>query len=342
MGIIEFYKNKTVLVTGGAGSIGEALLRTLLKFNPQHVVLIDNNEAATYDLEQDLRSSRLSTFIADIRDKERIEPLFEGADFVFHLAALKNLPMCESNPYEAVKTNILGTENVIDICLRENVKKVVFASTGKAVQPTTVYGASKLLAERFITIANVHRRDYGTRFASVRFGNVLGSRGSVIPLFRRQIERGGPVTITHEDMVRPGIVLSQALKLITSVGELARGGEVFILKMRLFRIAEIAKVMIEELGPKYGHKYGAVKTEMIGIKEGEKLAEQLITEREQQRTYETDEMFVITPDLKELADVRRFYRDLAAKGEIKPYVLRDPVFANSVDIKRVLKSLGYL
>jgi FlaA1/EpsC-like NDP-sugar epimerase len=137
-------------------------------------------------------------------------------------------------------------------------------------------------------------------------------------------------------------VLSQALKLITSVGELARGGEVFILKMRLFRIAEIAKVMIEELGPKYGHKYGAVKTEMIGIKEGEKLAEQLITEREQQRTYETDEMFVITPDLKELADVRRFYRDLAAKGEIKPYVLRDPVFANSVDIKRVLKSLGYL
>src|SRR5674536_243430 len=136
MGIIEFYKNKTVLVTGGAGSIGEALVRTLLKFNPQHVVLIDNNEAATYDLEQDLRSSRLSTFIADIRDKERIEHLFEGADFVFHLAALKNLPMCESNPYEAVKTNILGTENVIDICLRENVKKVVSVSYTHLTLPT--------------------------------------------------------------------------------------------------------------------------------------------------------------------------------------------------------------
>jgi FlaA1/EpsC-like NDP-sugar epimerase len=342
MGISEFYKNKTVLVTGGAGSIGTALVRTLLKFNPQNVVLIDNNEGAIFDLEQDLRSSRLSTFIADIRDKERIEPLFEGADFVFHLAALKNLPMCESNPYEAVTTNIVGTKNVIDACLRENVKKVIFTSTGKAVKPTTAYGASKLLAERLLTIANVQRRDHISRFASVRFGNVMGSRGSVLPLFRRQIERGGPVTITHEDMVRPGILMSQALKLITSVGEHARGGEIFILKMRLFRIAEVAKVMIKELGPKYGHKYHAIKTEMIGIKAGEKLVEQLMTEREQQRTYETNEMFVITPDLKELASVREFYRDSAAEGEIKPYVSSDPVFANSADIKRVLNSLGYL
>ncbi|MGZ5540025.1 MAG: SDR family NAD(P)-dependent oxidoreductase [Halobacteriota archaeon] len=342
MSISEFYKNKTVLVTGGAGSIGTALVRTLLEFNPQNVVLIDNNEGAIFDLEQDLRSSRLSTFLADIRDKERMEPLFEGADFVFHLAALKNLPMCESNPYEAVKTNIVGTKNVIDACLRENVKKVIFTSTGKAVKPTTAYGASKLLAERLLTIANVQRRDHVTRFASVRFGNVMGSRGSVLPLFRRQIENGGPVTITHEDMVRPGILMSQALKLITSVGEDARGGEVFILKMRLFRIAEVAKVMIEELGPRYGHKHDAIKTEMIGIKAGEKLVEQLMTEREQQRTYETNEMFVITPDLKELASISEFYRDSAAEGEIKPYVSSDPVFANSADIKRVLNSLGYL
>jgi FlaA1/EpsC-like NDP-sugar epimerase len=342
MGIIEFYKNKTVLVTGGAGSIGTALVRTLLEFNPQNVVLIDNNEGAVYDLEQDLRSSRLSTFIADIRDKERIESLFEGADIVFHLAALKNLPICEFNPYEAVKTNIVGTKNVIDACLREDVKKVIFTSTGKAVKPTTAYGASKLLAERLLTLANIQRGGYGTRFVSVRFGNVLGSRGSVLPLFRRQIEGGGPVTITHEDMVRPGIVMSQAIKLITRVGEQARGGEVFILKMRLFRIAEVAKVMIEELGPKYGYKYDAIKTEMIGIKAGEKLAEQLMTEREQQRTYETNEMFVITPELKELANTREFYHDSAAKGEIKPYVSSDPIFANSADIKRMLNSLGYL
>jgi UDP-N-acetylglucosamine 4,6-dehydratase len=340
--VSTFYENKIILVTGGAGSIGTELVRTLLESKAGNVVLVDNNEGAVYDLGQDLRSNKLTTFIADVRDRERIEPLFEGVDLVFHLAALKNLPMCESNPYEAVKTNITGTKNVISACMRENVKKVIFASTGKAVNPTNVYGASKLLAERLLTIANVQRRDHGTRFASVRFGNVLGSRGSVLPLFRRQIEMGGPVTITHEDMVRPGILVSQALKLITSVGELARGGEVFILKMRLLRIADVAKVMIRELGPKYGHRYEAIKTETIGIKAGEKLSEQLMTESEQQRAYETDEMFIIAPELKELAHIREFYRDSAARGAIKPYVPSDPVFASSTDIKRLLHYLDYL
>ncbi|MGA7075658.1 MAG: SDR family NAD(P)-dependent oxidoreductase [Halobacteriota archaeon] len=342
MTISAFYENKTILVTGGAGSIGTELVRTLLEFNPHNLLLVDNNEGAVYDLEQDLRSSELSTFIADIRDKKRIEPLFKGVDLVFHLAALKNLPMCEHNPDEAVKTNITGTKNVIDACLRENVKKVIFTSTGKAVKPTTAYGASKLLAERLLMLANIQHRDHGTRFASVRFGNVLGSRGSVLPLFRRQIAKGGPVTITHEDMVRPAILMSQALELITRVGELARGGEVFILKMRLLRIMEVATVMIQELAPKYGYDCEAIKTDMIGIKAGEKLREELMTESEQQRAYETDEMFIIAPELKELANIREFYRDSAARGEIKPYVSNDPVFANSTDIKRLLGYLDYL
>ncbi len=154
MTVSAFYENKTILVTGAAGSVGTELVRTLLEFNPHNLVLVDNNEGALYDLEQDLRSSELSTFVADIRDKERIEPLFKGVDLVFHLAGLKNLPMCEYNPYEAVKTNIMGTKNVIDACLRGNVEKVIFTSTGKAVKPTTAYGASKLLAERLLTIAN--------------------------------------------------------------------------------------------------------------------------------------------------------------------------------------------
>jgi len=342
MTISAFYENKTILVTGAAGSVGTELVRTLLEFNPHNLVLVDNNEGALYDLEQDLRSSELSTFIADIRDKERIEPLFKGVDLVFHLAGLKNLPMCEYNPYEAVKTNVMGTKNVIDACLHGNVEKVIFTSTGKAVKPTTCYGASKLLAERLLTIANIQDRDHGTRFASVRFGNVLGSRGSFLPLFKRQIAKGGPVTITHEDMVRPAIFMSQALKLITRVGELARGGEVFILKMRLLRIMEVATVMIQELAPKYGRDCEAIKTDMIGIKAGEKLREELMTESEQQRAYETDEMFIIAPELKELANIREFYRDSAARGAIKPYVSSDPVFANSTDIKRLLRYLDYL
>ena len=337
-----FYENKTILVTGGAGSVGTELVRTLLEFNPRDLVLIDNNEGAVYDLEQDLRSRRLSTFIADVRDKERIEPLFEGVDLVFHLAGLKNLPMCEYNPYEAVKTNIEGTNNVIDACLRGNVEKLIFTSTGKAVKPTTVYGASKLLAERLLALANTKHQDQGTIFASVRFGNVLGSRGSVLPLFKRQIAKGGPVTVTHEDMVRPGILMSEALKLITRVAELARGGEVFILKMRLLRIMELAKVMIEELAPKYGYDCDAIKTDVIGIKVGEKLREELMTESEQQRAYETNDMVVIAPELKELAHIREFYRDSASRGDITPYVKSDLAFANSRDIKRLLKRLGYL
>ena len=338
----KFYENKTILVTGGAGSVGTELVRTLLEFKPRDLVLIDNNEGAVYDLEQDLRSTRLSTFIADVRDKERIEPLFDGVDLVFHLAGLKNLPICEYNPYEAVKTNIVGTKNVIDACLRGNVAKVIFSSTGKAVKPTTAYGASKLLAERLLALANTTHRDQGTRFASVRFGNVLGSRGSFLPLFRRQIAKGGPVTITHEDMVRPGILMSQALKLITRAGELARGGEVFILKMRLLRIMEVAKVMIEELAPKYGYDCDAIKIDTIGIKVGEKLREELMTESEQQRAYETNEMVVIAPELKELAYIREFYRDSASRRDLTPYVKSDLACANRTDIKRLLQRLGYL
>jgi UDP-N-acetylglucosamine 4,6-dehydratase/5-epimerase len=342
MAVTAFYENKTILVTGAAGSVGTELVRTLLEFNPRNLVLVDNNEGGLYDLEQDLRSSELSTFVADIRDKERIEPLFKGVDLVFHLAGLKNLPMCEHNPYEAIKTNIVGTKNVIDACLRGSVEKAIFTSTGKAVKPTTAYGASKLLAERLLAIANTKHKDQETRFASVRFGNVLGSRGSFIPLFKRQIAEGGPVTITHEDMVRPAIFMSQALKLITRAGALAYGGEVFILKMRLLRILEVATVMIRELAPKYGYECEAIKTDMIGIKAGEKLREELMTESEQQRAYETDEMFIIAPELKELAHVREFYRELASRGEIKPYTSSNAVFANSTDIKRLLLSLGYL
>ena len=171
---------------------------------------------------------------------------------------------------------------------------------------------------------------------------MLGSRGSVLPLFRRQIAQGGPVTITHEDMARPGILMSEALRLITRAGELARGGEVFILKMRLLRIMEVAKVMIEELAPKYGYDCDAIKIDTIGIKVGEKLREELMTESEQQRAYETNEMVVIAPELKELAYIREFYGDSASRGDLTLYVKSYLAFANRTDIKRLLQRLGYL
>lgn len=336
-----FYHRKIILMTGGAGSIGSHLVRTLLEADPHSVILIDNNEGALYDLEQDLKSSKVSTVVADVKDKESIEPLFDSVDFVFHLAALKNVPMCEYSPYEAVKTNVTGTHNVIDLCLRENVEKMIFTSTGKAVKPTTVYGATKLLAERLLSLAN-KKQGTGTIFASVRFGNVVGSRGSFFPLFRRQIARGGPVTITHNDMVRPHIMMRYALKLIMNAGELARGGETFILKMKVMKIAEVAEVVIRELAPKYGYKPEEIDIELIGVRPGEKMQEQLMTESEQKRAYETEEMFVVAPEMKELSYVQEYYSDLSLRKEIKMYNPRDPVFVTTEEVKEILNYLDYL
>jgi UDP-N-acetylglucosamine 4,6-dehydratase/5-epimerase len=336
-----FYQDKTVLITGGAGSVGSQLVRNLLGANPRAVILLDNNEGALYDLEQDLKSRIVSTVIADIKDKERMEQLFdEGVDFVFHLAGLKNVPMCEYNPYEAVKTNVVATHNLIDLSLHERVEKLIFPSTGKAVKPTTVYGATKLLAERLLTLAN-SKHGPGTIFASVRFGNVLGSRGSIFPLFKRQIENGGPVTITHEEMVRPRILMSNALRLIMGAGELAIGGETFIFKMKVMKIAEVADVMIDELAPASGYKPDEIDVKLIGIKPGEKIREQLMTESEQRRAYESEDMFVVAPEMKDLSHVREFYSSLAARGEINAYEPRDATFVTREEIKEILKHLGY-
>jgi UDP-N-acetylglucosamine 4,6-dehydratase/5-epimerase len=334
-----FYNRKTILITGGAGSIGSQLVRALLKTEARAVILVDNDEGALYDLEQDLKSGKVSSVVADVRDKETMESAVDGVDFVFHLAALKNVPMCEQNPYEAVKTNVTGTQNVIDLCLRHNVEKMIFPSTGKAVKPTTVYGATKLLAERLCTLANARR---GTVFASVRFGNVLGSRGSFFPLFRSQIAHGGPVTITHADMVRPKIIMRNALKLIMDAGELALGGETFIFKMKVMNIAQVAQVMIQELAPKYGYKPEEISTEVIGVRPGEKMREQLMTESERLRAYESEEMFIVAPEMSELSHVTANYRDLSRRNEIKTYKPRDQVFVTSGEIKEVLTHLGYV
>lgn len=336
-----FFHRKTILITGGAGSIGSCLVRTLLEADPRSVILLDNNEGALYDLEQDLKSSKVSAVITDVNDKQMMEPLFDGVDFVFHLAALKNVPMCEYNPYEAVKTNVTGTRNVIDLCLRENVEKMIFTSTGKAVKPTTVYGATKLLAERLCALAN-NRQEMGTIFASVRFGNVVGTRGSFFPLFRKQIARGGPVTITDKGMVRPKIVMQNALTLIMNAGELARGGETFILKMKMMKIMKVAEVMIRELAPKHGYNPDDIDVEIIGVRPGEKLQEQLMTKSEQKRAYETEEMFVVAPEMSGLSYIKDYYTGLSLRKEIKTYEPRDPVFVTSEEIKETLDYLGYL
>ena len=278
----QSFENKKILVTGGAGSIGSAIVRELLSHKPAVIRIIDNNESALFELEEELKTHirQLRFLVGDVRDRERLQRATEGIDLVFHAAALKHVPLCEYNPFEAVKTNVLGTQNVIDACLAAAVKKVIFISTDKAVNPVNVMGASKLLGERLMVAANEYRGTHQTIFSVVRFGNVLASRGSVIPLFVHQIRNGGPLTITDRRMVRFIMPLEHAVQLILNATEMAHGGEIFILHMPQVRMIDLAEVMIEKLAPRFNRDPRSIEIQTIGTKKGEKLEETLVGELE--------------------------------------------------------------
>lgn len=295
MEIEEYYRGKTILVTGGVGSIGSYVVRELLKYQPQSVRVFDNNETGLFNLEQDLRSGSLRLLVGDIRDKERLMVAMEDVDIVFHAAALKHVPLCEFNPYDAVKTNVIGTQNVLDAAYTQGVQKVITVSTDKAVNPSNVMGATKLLAERLTISANTYRGQKKTIFACVRFGNVLNSRGSVIPLFLRQIEEGGPITVTHQEMKRFFMDIPSAAQLILKSGVIAQGSEVFILKMFAMRIMDLAEVMRNLFAPRYGRDPGDIPIEIIGMRNGEKMDEELMVLDETFSVYESEDMFLVVP-----------------------------------------------
>lgn len=293
----DYYKNKKILVTGGVGSIGNQLVRKLLTLDPKIIRVFDNNETGLFDLEQELNSKKIRILIGDIRDKDRLVMAMDGIDIVFHTAALKHVPLCEFNPFDAVKTNVLGTQNVLEAALINNVEKVINVSTDKAVNPTNVMGATKLLAERLTISANHYKGNKRTKLSSVRFGNVLNSRGSVIPLFKKQILSGGPVTITDKDMTRFIMEIPTAADLIIAAGELAEGREVFILKMPALKIIDLAQVMIHDLSLTQGLKPKDIKIQFIGKRNGEKLYEELMSEAETIRALENDDMYIILPEI---------------------------------------------
>jgi len=294
-------KDKTILVTGGTGSIGSAIVRRLLSFNPETVRVFSNDENGIFDLERELGSvSDIRFLLGDIRDAARVSKAAEGVDMIFHAAALKHVPLCEFNPYDAVQTNVQGTRNIVDAAIKEEVAKLITISTDKAVNPINVMGATKLLAERLTISANYYKGPRRTAFSCVRFGNVLGSRGSVLPVFREQIAGGGPVTITDPDMTR--FVMSQraAADFILKTAEITRGGEIFILKMPALRIADLAAVMIEEYAPRYGRDPAGIKIEITGKRVGEKDHETLLTGDEAVMARESSDMFIIaTPETED-------------------------------------------
>lgn len=290
----EFYKGKRVLITGAAGTVGRELVRQLHGMELAELRLMDNNETETFFLMEDYRGSdNVHCFLGDVRDAGKVTALSEGVDIIIHAAAFKHVILSEYNPFDVVQTNIIGVENVIKAAEANDVSHVLFTSSDKAVNPTNVMGTSKLMGERLITAANTVRIGRKTIFSSTRFGNVIGSRGSVVPLFLQQIKRGGPVTLTDERMTRFIMTIEEAGRLVLRSLTLARGGEVFVTKMPVARIIDLAEVMVELRGG--GRK---VKIDVIGAKPGEKLYEELMSDEEVPRSVELEEMYAIVPAFK--------------------------------------------
>lgn len=292
----SMYKGKKILITGGTGTIGQHLTRRLLQEEPEVIRVFSRDEYKQFEMAQDFNkySSKLRFLIGDVRDQLRLIRAMEDIDYVFHCAAMKHVPACEYNPFEAVQTNVMGTQNVIQAALENKVKKVLFTSTDKAISPTNTYGATKLTAERLISAAEFHKGPKSTIFSSVRFGNVMGSRGSVIPLFKKQILEQRKITLTDPNMLRYMMTPSQAIELILEANESATGGEVFVLKMPLVRMGDLAEVVIGEIKAQYGITE-QISIEEIGLRPGEKQFEELMTDDEASIAFEKEDMYVITP-----------------------------------------------
>lgn len=325
---MPLFYNKRILVTGACGTIGSELIYQLLadsRYAPAEIIGLDNNEGALFFLDQQyLNDPRARFFVADIRDRDELSRKLQGIHLVFHTAAYKHVILCERSPEQAVQTNIHGVQNVISAAIENQVEKVIFTSSDKAVNPTNVMGTSKLMGERIMTAANSNKRGDGPIFASTRFGNVLGSSGSVIPIFHNQIAKGGPVTLTDTEMTRFVMSIRDAVRLVIDSAELARGGEVFITKMPVIRIADLARVMIEELAPQYGYDPAKIEVTEIGTKPGEKLYEELMSPEETRRAVELSNYFAVLPAFRGIYhDIDYTFSDLISTEVTNPYISAD-------------------
>jgi UDP-N-acetylglucosamine 4,6-dehydratase len=279
------WNNQVVLITGGTGSFGKKFTQTLLaEKQPKKIIIFSRDELKQHEMQvHGFNHPSLRYFIGDIRDRERLVRAMHGADVVVHAAALKQVPACEYNPMEAIKTNIMGTANVVEAALDAGVTKVMTISTDKAVSPANLYGATKLAAEKLTVQSNAYAAGTATRYSCVRYGNVVGSRGSVVPLFLKQRE-SGMVTITDERMTRFWLSLEQGVHFVIECIEQMEGGEVFVPKIPSTKVIDLARVIVP-----------GAKINIIGIRPGEKLHEDLISEDEARHTVELERMYVIQP-----------------------------------------------
>lgn len=333
--------NKRVLVTGVCGTIGKELVRQLLEERQiEELIALDNNESELFFLEQTFQHHCHAHFyLADVRDRDKLSRKMKGIDVVFHTAAFKHVILCERSPFEAVQTNILGVQNVIYAALENNIERAIFTSSDKAVNPTNVMGTSKLMGERLMTAANSNLKREKTIFASTRFGNVLGSRGSVIPIFREQIKKGRTVTLTDPAMTRFIMSIKEAVRLVIDSSQLACGGEVFVTKMPVIQINDLAQVMIAELAPRYGYSAEDIEIQIIGTKPGEKMYEELMSFEETRRSLELDLYFAVTPAFSGVyRNIHYEYPSVLSRTVTNPYHSANEAPLTRAQLKDFLES----
>lgn len=327
--ILGYVENKVIMVTGGGGSIGSELCRQIASHHPKQLVLVDIYENTTYDIQNELRRNypelNLVVLIASVRNTKRMDMIFEKyrPDIVYHAAAHKHVPLMEDSPNEAVKNNVLGTWKVVQAADKWKVKRFVMISTDKAVNPTNIMGATKRICEMIIQTYNRHSE---TEFVAVRFGNVLGSNGSVIPLFKKQIEAGGPVTVTHPDIIRYFMTIPEAVSLVLQAGAYAKGGEIFILDMgEPVKIVDLARNLILLSGHKPDDD---IKIEFTGLRPGEKLYEEMLMAEEGMQDTENKLIHIGKPIQM---DEEKFMQQL---NDLRDYVVQEPD-----DIRRVVQEI---
>ena len=330
------YKGKKFLITGGTGSLGIALTKRLLDLGAETIRILSRNESKQLVMESEIASDRVRFLIGDVRDLPRLEKALQGVDIVFHAAALKHVPVVEYNPFEAIKTNILGTQNIIDACLKENVETVIGVGTDKAVSPLSTYGATKLLMEKLFTTAQnyIDKKRYRTNFLALRYGNVLGSSGSVIPKFIQQIKSKEKITITNLNMTRFSLTMDEALDFILESINLGKGSEVFIPKLKAYSI-EVLKESLFELLENTGER-------IISSRPGEKMHEILVNSDEINYVWELNKKYILFDSSKSEEQIKKNYPG------IKKTELSDTYSSNTVgkitkdELKKIILQSGFL